>query len=155
MQSRKPNHHKNQQKSVRKNNEVQGETNDECEHLEWLEQHQTNVKAAPALFFLTSCTVFGRPLWWVIDIVLNKPPRKGVRSVDFGGHCIGHTIFHKTLVPRVDILLGRSFARMCRNCHCTFTTHLIPWKVATIPLLVRMLIFEAKNIALHDSQRAQ
>jgi hypothetical protein len=50
MQSRKPNHHKNQQKSVRKNNKVQGETNDECEHQEWLEQHQTNVKAAPALF---------------------------------------------------------------------------------------------------------
>ena len=87
----------------------------------------------PQNFFLkkTSCTVFGRPFWWVIDIVLNTPPplpRKGVRSGDFGGHCIGHIIFNRMLVPRVDSLLGRSFAHVRRNCHCTFITHLIPWK---------------------------
>jgi len=51
MQSRKPNHHKNQQKSVKKSNKVQWETDDECEHVECLEQRQTDVKAAPALFF--------------------------------------------------------------------------------------------------------
>jgi len=51
MQSRKPNHHKNQQKSVTKSNKVQWETDDECEHVAWLEQRQTDVKAAPELFF--------------------------------------------------------------------------------------------------------
>lgn len=30
---------------------VQWETDDECEHVEWLEQRQNNVKGAPALFF--------------------------------------------------------------------------------------------------------